>query len=164
MPAVNRLSCKKNTDIIFNDEHIINFWENITDLINQYSVGDLIELLKNKQEKAYPAFIVSAGPSLDKNIEELKNIKGRGIIMAVDTAIKPLLKHGIVPDIIASVDPHKPLSLFEYEGVEKIPMLVDINYNSQIANIHKGKRFYAWSGEPFIKRLSRRDEYKSWID
>lgn len=142
---------QKNTDIIFNDEHIINFWENITDLINQYSVGDLIELLKNKQEKAYPAFIVSAGPSLDKNIEELKNIKGRGIIMAVDTAIKPLLKHGIVPDIIASVDPHKPLSLFEYEGVEKIPMLVDINYNSQIANIHKGKRFYAWSGEPFIK-------------
>ena len=92
---------QKNTDIIFNDEHIINFWENITDLINQYSVGDLIELLKNKQEKAYPAFIVSAGPSLDKNIEELKNIKGRGIIMAVDTAIKPLLKHGIVPDIIA---------------------------------------------------------------
>ena len=92
--------------------------------------------MNREDNEEYPAFIVSAGPSLDKNIDELKNIKGRGVIMAVDTAIKPLLKKGIVPDIVASVDPHKPLELFEIEGVQNIPMLVDIDYNYRISKIH----------------------------
>lgn len=150
---VEQIIMQKNTDIVFNSEHINNFWHNILDLIDQYGSQDLIDNLKLENENKYPAFIVSAGPSLDKNIAVLKKVKGRGIIMAVDTAIKPLLKKGIKPDIIASVDPHKPLELFQYEGVENIPMLVDIGYNSKIKNFHKGKRFYPWNGEPFIREF-----------
>ena len=89
---LNRLSCRKNTDIAFNGEHIENFWHNILDLIDQYGVKDLIKNIENENKEGYPAFIVSAGPSLDKNIDMLKAVKGRGMIMAVDTAIKPLLK------------------------------------------------------------------------
>lgn len=32
-------------------------------------------------------------------------------------------------------------------------MLVDINYNSKIDLLHNGKRFYTWSGEPFVKEF-----------
>lgn len=154
---VEQIVMQKNTDIVLNDEHIDTFWNNITDLINQYGVGTLTNELKMNESDDYAAFIVSAGPSLDKNIDQLKKIKGRAMIMAVDTAIKPLLKNGIIPDIIASVDPHKPLSLFDCEGFDMLPMLVDINYNSEISKIHKGKRFYAWSGELFIKKLLEKE-------
>lgn len=150
---VEQIIMQKNTDIAFNSEHINNFWCNIIDVLNQYGVKSLIDILKEKNEGRYPAFIVSAGPSLDNNIEQLKKINGRGIIMAVDTAIKPLLKKGIKPDIVASVDPHKPLELFQCDGAQELPMLVDINYNSKIREFHKGKRFYAWSGEPFVKEF-----------
>ena len=51
-----------------------------------------------------PAIIVAAGPSLNKNILELKRLKGRAFIIAVDTAIKPLLNAGIIPDMYAVVD------------------------------------------------------------
>lgn len=51
-----------------------------------------------------PTIIVSAGPSLDKNIEWLAGAKGKAIIMAVDTAFKPLLRHNILPDFVVSLD------------------------------------------------------------
>lgn len=55
--------------------------------------------------KDMPAIIVSAGPSLNKNIHLLKQVKGKAVILAVGTALKPLQKNGIEPDFLVSVDP-----------------------------------------------------------
>lgn len=52
----------------------------------------------------YPAFLVSAGPSLDKNINFLKEIRDKGIIIAVDTIAERLVKNGIRPHFISSVE------------------------------------------------------------
>ncbi len=54
-----------------------------------------------------PAIIVAAGPSLEKNIELLKQAKGRALIISVDTAFKPLLMRGIEPDLVIAIDPHE---------------------------------------------------------
>lgn len=62
-----------------------------------------ISKLKNSF-KGVPAFIVSAGPSLDKNIDNLLEVKGKGLILAVDTIVDKLLKHGIVPDFMFSLE------------------------------------------------------------
>ncbi len=52
-----------------------------------------------------PAVIVSAGPSLDKNIHELKGCDERILILSTDTALKPLLAAGIEPHFVLSGDP-----------------------------------------------------------
>lgn len=52
-----------------------------------------------------PGFIVSAGPSLDKNILQLKKINNRAVIICVDTALKPLLKKNIHPHFTITADP-----------------------------------------------------------
>ncbi len=52
-----------------------------------------------------PAFIVCAGPSLDKNVEQLKAIQDRGLLIAVDTVYKKLMNLGIQPHIVVSTDP-----------------------------------------------------------
>lgn len=57
------------------------------------------------QMTGVPAVIVSAGPSLDLNIHELREIKEGAIILSTDTALKPLLSAGIVPHFVLSGDP-----------------------------------------------------------
>lgn len=142
-----------NTKIWFEKSHILNFWKNLKDMLQQYSVDGLVNAFKDIAKDDMPVFLVSAGPSLDKNAELLKEIKGRGIIMAVDTALKPLMKRGIIPDITASVDPCKDMELFEYEGIEKIPILADITSNYKVIEKNKGMHFYEWDGNAFIKEL-----------
>ena len=64
-----------------------------------------------------PGVVISAGPSLSKNIDQLAALKGKAVLCAVQTAIKPLMKRGIVPDFITSLDFHEMSRKF-YEGVE----------------------------------------------
>jgi len=45
-----------------------------------------------------PAIIVGSGPSLDKSIEILKELRDRAIIFSCGSSLRPLLKAGIRPD------------------------------------------------------------------
>lgn len=49
-----------------------------------------------------PAIIVAAGPSLNKQLSLLKEMKGKALILCVDTALAVLLKHGIIPDAVVT--------------------------------------------------------------
>lgn len=55
-----------------------------------------------------PIVLVAAGPSLDATVEDLARLRDRCLIVAVDTALRPLLHHGIVPELVASIDPTVP--------------------------------------------------------
>ena len=65
-----------------------------------------------------PAIIVSAGPSLDKDIEELKKIKGKIPIFCVGTAYKALLKGGIEPDYVVAIDAD-PILTDQFKDIDK---------------------------------------------
>lgn len=52
-----------------------------------------------------PLVIVSAGPSLDRNIAELRGCEDRCFILSVDTALRPLLAAGVVPHAVLIADP-----------------------------------------------------------
>ncbi len=54
--------------------------------------------------KDFPAIIVSAGPSLNKNIEALKNVKDKAVIFCVGTALGTLYKNGITPDFLNVIE------------------------------------------------------------
>ncbi len=80
--------------------------------------------------KDIPAFLVAAGPSLEKNIEVLKQAKGKSLIVAVDRVAPYMLDRGMVPDLIVTVDFHKELGLFSDERLKTIPyaIITDVNY------------------------------------
>ena len=62
-----------------------------------------LNILENKfKNKA--ALIVSAGPSLDKNIEIIKNNRDKFIIFCVNVAYKKLVTNGITPDFTIYID------------------------------------------------------------
>ncbi|HET7341096.1 MAG TPA: 6-hydroxymethylpterin diphosphokinase MptE-like protein [Methylomirabilota bacterium] len=54
------------------------------------------------------ALVVAAGPSLHRrqSLERLRRAGFAGAVVAVDGALGACLRHGIVPDLVVSVDPH----------------------------------------------------------
>jgi hypothetical protein len=64
-----------------------------------------------------PAIVVSAGPSLGRNIDQLAGLKGKAILIAVQTTLQPLMRRGIVPDFVTSLDYHE-ISRKYFEGVD----------------------------------------------
>ena len=89
-----------------------------------------------------PGILVAAGPSLNKNIQELKKAKGKAFIVAVDTAIKPLLQEGILPDMFAIVDAEKPLDLVKIEGIRDVPLMTTLNAAPEVLAYHRGMKFF----------------------
>jgi len=72
---------------------------NVKEVITNPYLG----ILKDQFQKI-PAFIISNGPSLDKNIQELKKINGNGLIISTESAIVSLAKNQIEPDILSIVE------------------------------------------------------------
>ena len=66
---------------------------------------DGVNIFKDRAPKDLPAVLISAGPSLQEILPYLKEIKKRAVIIAVDTALRALLKAGVEPDFIILVDP-----------------------------------------------------------
>lgn len=63
------------------------------------------DLTKIRDEyKGKPAICVAAGPSLNKNIGELKKLQGKALIIAADTIVERLLQEKIIPDIVGVLE------------------------------------------------------------
>jgi hypothetical protein len=65
--------------------------------------GDASQLVN--AASGVPAIVVAAGPSLDAALPALYEAQDSAIIIAVDTAVRPLLQAGIAPHIAVAVDP-----------------------------------------------------------
>ncbi len=68
----------------------------------KYFGREVTELREQFEERT--AYIIAAGPSLDKNMEELKQLSGKKIMVSTGTVLKKLLKEGIRPDYVIVTD------------------------------------------------------------
>lgn len=90
------------------------------------------------------AILVSAGPSLERNIAQLKDCVGRIPIIAVSTALKPLLSRGIRPDFTALIDYHR-ISKRYFEGInaeEAPPMVCDLRAAPEAVAAYPGTHLF----------------------
>ncbi|HEV8291762.1 MAG TPA: 6-hydroxymethylpterin diphosphokinase MptE-like protein [Tepidisphaeraceae bacterium] len=79
--------------------------ENIAGNIPWYLRCGGINDLKNAHT-GRPAIIVSAGPSLRKNMHLLRQAREKTIIIATQTTLRPLLDIGVEPHYVTSLDYH----------------------------------------------------------
>ncbi|MBE5843403.1 MAG: motility associated factor glycosyltransferase family protein [Butyrivibrio sp.] len=89
-----------------------------------------------------PAVIVSAGPSLNKNVDVLKKIKGHALIMSSDRALGVLDAHGIEPDVVLSAEPGKDPAFLDYSVAKNIPFLCSMQANSESQKLFEGRCIY----------------------
>jgi Protein of unknown function DUF115 len=71
--------------------------------------------------KGVPAFIIGAGPSLDKNVAELAKAHKKGIIFATNSSALALAKHGVTPHLICCLE-----SIDASPRLNTLPFLNDV--------------------------------------
>lgn len=94
-----------------------------------------------------PAVLVAAGPSLEKNVQLLKEAKGKFLIIGVDSALRYLVEQGIMPDVALVADPLKPVRLFEDDKVRQIPLAFYTGANHEIIKLMKHQKLIVASAD-----------------
>ncbi len=77
-----------------------NVCANLTEMRDRAGIGCFAGALEG-----IPTLVVAAGPSLDRVLPHLAEIKKRAAIVAVDTAVRACVRAGVEPDFIVLVDP-----------------------------------------------------------
>lgn len=113
------------------EEWFVNYLKNVPNFFKFPPVDMLKDLFKG-----IPVFLVGAGPSLEKNAELLKKVKGRALIIAAITAYKPLVNFGVVPDFVIGIE---KVDLAEYftggESDKEIRLMVgDISHENMFTD------------------------------
>lgn len=148
---INNIEVGWNTTIRYTNVNAQNVFHNLCYLYEGASVSEL----KGMLPEDVPVIVVSAGPSLNKNIQDLKAAVGKACIIATDTAMKPLLNAGIVPDLFMIVDGLKPAELFEHKDISKVGMVTMTAVSTEPMDIHKGRKFFYYSNSPYETELIR---------
>jgi hypothetical protein len=113
----------------FFEDEIISLVHTLENIDNSFPILKANNQINNPLKKI-PVIIVGNGPSLDNDIELLKNRKNDVIIISCGTALKSLLHNDIVPDLqiemerTAMLDDHYHLfSDDEHKIIKTIPII-----------------------------------------
>jgi hypothetical protein len=114
---------------------------NLTHNLGHYAAGATVNELAGAAA-GRPAVLVSAGPSLARNVDLLAQpgVRDRVVIIAVQTVLKPLLDRGIRPHFVTALDYHEISTRF-YEGVGKLPdvtLVAEMKANKAVLDAFPG--------------------------
>jgi hypothetical protein len=113
--------------------------ENISNNLPTYVATPPIDVLRDRF-RGFPAVVVSAGPSLQRNVDLLKEAGDRVVIIAVQTTFKPLLRRGIRPHFVTSLDYAEISRRFfqEAEGAADVHLVAEPKAAWQVVDEYKG--------------------------
>ncbi|WP_419709014.1 motility associated factor glycosyltransferase family protein [Pseudomonas sp. NFX224] len=118
------------------------------------SDGDVAELFGKRQGQE--VFVIATGPSLEPHFEALhvlRNQVERPLFICVDTAYRPLLRHGIRPDIVVSIDQRISTSHLPPEGTSGISLVYMPMVDPQVLGAWQGEKYAAYSASPMYQSL-----------
>lgn len=99
------------------------FKQTISNLAKKFEhpiVADYKNVFKN-----VPAIIVSAGPSLHKNIEILKKYKDNALIFCGGTSLKTCCNNGVIPDFLNVIERRNTLVHYDLPDTDKMNLVVE---------------------------------------
>jgi hypothetical protein len=140
----------KNTMIsLVTDEKFLYSWTtNHIKNLNQCDYN--IELFFEKFTDV-PAIIVSAGPSLNKTMQYIKDIKDKAVIIAVGSAIKILDTNGIVPHFRFAFDGSEAeKKIFDNIDTKACPLIYGSMLFSEILPTYEGAKIKAVLDQDYI--------------
>lgn len=132
------------TNLAFQERWILNSMKNFKEVLNTPNI--LLE--KKGAFKSKPAILVAAGPSLNEEIENLKQIKEKGLayIFSVGSAINTLIHNNIYPDAATTYDPTiRNQIVFEKVkemGIVDIPMIFGSSVGYETLIDYPGEKYH----------------------
>lgn len=133
---ITKVSVERNTIKKFSLEWYNTLLENIKFYANGKSIFEYKDKYKDK-----PAIIVSAGPSLNKNIDLLKN-NTNNLIITGGRPLKALCERNIKPDFLTIVDSGETSFNIVKDWIETVecPLLMNETANLEATKRHKGEK------------------------
>lgn len=104
---------------------------NIDCLVKEPTLGVFKDIYKDKT-----ALVISAGPSLDKNLETIKKYRDKVVIFSVGQALRTLLHNDITPDFVGLVETSNQMAQLESLNTSNINLILEpLTFNG----LHKSK-------------------------
>lgn len=136
----------------FSVAFFLNYYLNLFSLPESYVGVNLWGKWKN-----IPAIICGAGPSLSKNIDTLRSLQDRALIIGGSTSMNALNAGGVAPHFGVGIDPN-PAQLVRIvsNSSYQTPYFCNFRLNSFALNAIHGDHLYISSGESY--------PVASWVD
>ena len=117
-----------------------------------------------------PAIIVAAGPSLEEEIDNIRNIKEKGsaYIFAVGSAISALLVHEIYPHAACTYDP-EPINFRVFEkvvegGISEIPLIFGSSVGYETLINYPGRKLHMLTSQDSVAPFFLKDTDTESLD
>ncbi|MFI4853416.1 MAG: 6-hydroxymethylpterin diphosphokinase MptE-like protein [Phycisphaerales bacterium JB065] len=137
--VTNAMRTQVVTTLVQSDVTLRNLMLNAEAYLRCPGIADL----KNAAS-GHAAVVVSAGPSLERNLHLLADpaVRERVVVIAVQTVLRPMLSRGIRPDFVTALDYHEISTRF-YEGLteadlEGITLVAEPKVNPAVLDAFPG--------------------------
>ena len=114
-------------------------------------VAELFGTLKGGE-----AFVIATGPSLERHFEKLRHLSQqaeRPLLICVDTAYRPLIDHGIAPDIVVSIDQRISARHLPPENTANIALVYLPMADPAVIGAWRGARYVGYSSSPVYREM-----------
>lgn len=139
-------------------KHFMNsLMDNVPEIIKKHGVNELKDIYKDM-----PCVCISPGPSLKKDIDNLKVNRDKAIYIAVDSVTPFLMEHDFLPDFICGIDPLEDNArLFTDPRLKDVPLIAIMQYTPEVIRTYPGQIFissqygnqiYQWLGSHWDDR------------
>lgn len=141
----NKHNVYLSTMEIFKKITLENILSNLNAINHSYKFDSYININKD-----IPCIVVSAGPSLDKNLKvmvENKDKLDKFFVIAGNRTLNPLLENGIKPDVVISVDPQDiTYDMIKDSFYAKVPLIYCEKSNCKLVREYEGKKIVVSQG------------------
>ncbi|MFZ2738113.1 MAG: 6-hydroxymethylpterin diphosphokinase MptE-like protein [Burkholderiaceae bacterium] len=133
--AWNNYLVNKNTIRFFGKRWLLQGLDNLPSIAEHATFSSLIGKFVN-----LPMVIISPGPSLDKNVHLLKQLKGKALLMAPAQSALALSRVGLVPDVLVVADPADLLYMVDGFPMDQVgALLLGVACHPAFYQRYKGK-------------------------
>lgn len=162
--AIKNKKSELHTEFSFQKRWILNSMKNFKYIVSTPNI--LME--KKGHFKGKPAILVSAGPSLDDEIENLKYIKEKGLayIFSVGSAINTLIYNDIYPHVACTYDPtannQKVFAKVKEQNISDIPIIFGSSVGYETLIDYPGEKYHMITSQDTVSNyyLKTEDESK----
>lgn len=101
-------------------------------------------------------FVIATGPSLEQHFDTLRAVREqaqRPLFICVDTAYRPLIEHGIKPDVVVTIDQRISTRHLPCDATRDITLVYMPMVDPEVLGGWQGKRYVAYSASPVYRDM-----------
>lgn len=141
----------------FRENWLLNEFKNLRTIGDTPAISHFFGQFKN-----IPAIIVSGGPSLEKNIHLLNNIREKALIICAGSSIRAMKRNEVTPHFLLAMDPGEiNTKVYNDLNLEDLYFLYNLSFNQGVVGkLHGKKVIFRTNVENFSAFIEKKLQYE----